>query len=151
MLTFIRKQSLLFFIVLTLLISWLPWLSGGQGFFVFGPSIAGVITIALVSGKEGLRELIQRALKWKVGWKWWFVALFLPALLTLIALGINLMMGATLPPFSFIKTEWYWLPIFFLITIIGGPLGEEFGWRGFMLPHLQQKMTPWQASLLIGL
>ncbi|PKM69512.1 MAG: hypothetical protein CVU93_03275, partial [Firmicutes bacterium HGW-Firmicutes-18] len=141
MLTFIRKQSLLFFIVLTLLISWLPWLSGGQGFFVFGPSIAGVITIALVSGKEGLRELIQRALKWKVGWKWWFVALFLPALLTLIALGINLMMGATLPPFSFIKTEWYWLPIFFLITIIGGPLGEEFGWRGFMLPHLQRKMT----------
>ena len=151
MLNFIRKQSLLFFIVLTLLISWLPWLSGGQGFFVFGPSIAGVITIALVSGKEGLRELIQRALKWKVGWKWWFVALFLPALLTLIALGINLMMGATLPPFSFIKTEWYWLPIFFLITIIGGPLGEEFGWRGFMLPHLQRKMTPWQASLLIGL
>lgn len=151
MLNFIRKHALPFFIVLTLLISWFPWISGGKGIFVFGPSIAGVITIALVSGKEGLHDLIQRALKWNVGWKWWLVALFLPALLTLIALGINLIMGAKVPPFTFIKTEWYWLPIFFLITIIGGPLGEEFGWRGFMLPHLQQKMKPWLASIIIGL
>lgn len=148
---FIRKHSLVFFLTLTLLISWLPWLSGGQGIFVFGPSIAGVITIALVSGKDGLKDLLKRAFRWKVNWKWWLVSLLLPALLTLIALGVNLLMGAPVPPFTFIKTEWYLMPVFFVITIIGGPLGEEFGWRGFMLPHLQQKMKPWLASLLIGL
>jgi len=151
MLNLIRKQSLIFFILLTLLISWLPWYTAGQGIFVFGPSIAGVITIALVSGKDGLRDLVRRALKWKVGLKWWLIALFLPMLLTIAALSVNLLMGASTPTFAAIKTEWYLLPVFFLITIIGGPLGEEFGWRGFMLPNLQKRTSPWLASVLVGL
>ena len=67
MLNLIRKQPLIFFILLTVLISWLPWYTGGQGIFVFGPSIAGVITIALVAGKYGLRELMQRAFKMEGG------------------------------------------------------------------------------------
>jgi uncharacterized protein len=151
MLNFIRKQSLLFFILLTLLISWLPWYTGGKGIFVFGPSIAGVITIAMTTGKDGLRELMKRALKWKVGFKWWLIALFLPALLTLFALGINLLVGANMPPFTFFKKEWYLLPVFFSITLVGGPLGEEFGWRGFALPHLQKFNSPWMASVILGL
>ena len=147
----IRKNPLVFFIFLTLVISWFPWYTGRQGIFVFGPSVAGVITIALVAGKDGLQELMRRALQWKVGIKWWLVALLLPALLTLIALGVNMLMGAAVPPFTFIKDQWYLLPVFFVITLVGGPLGEEFGWRGFMLPQLQQKMSPWLANLLLGL
>lgn len=150
MLNLIRKQPFLFFILLTLLVSWMPWYTGGQGIFVFGPSIAGVITLALVAGKEGLRDLVSRALKWKVGLKWWLIALFLPAILTLLALGINLLLGANTPPFTFFKTEWYLLPVFFVITLVGGPLGEEFGWRGFALPRLQQKWSPWLASIILG-
>jgi uncharacterized protein len=151
MLNLIRKQPLIFFILLTIIISWLPWITGSQGIFVFGPSVAGVVTVALVAGKEGLRELVQRTLMWRVGIKWWLVALFLPALLTLIALGINLLMGASVPPFTFFKTEWYLMPVFFVVTIVGGPLGEEFGWRGFALPHLQENNSPWMASVFLGL
>lgn len=151
MLNLIRKYPLFFFLILTLLISWLPWYTGGYGILVFGPSIAGVITVALVKGKDGLKDLIQRTLKWRVGLKWWLIALFLPALLTLAALGINLLFGASLPPFTFIKTEAYLLPVFFLITIVGGPLGEEFGWRGFALPRLQEKTSPLLSSVLLGL
>lgn len=151
MLNIVRKNPLVFFVLLTLLISWLPWYTGGQGIFVFGPSIAGVITVALVAGKDGLKELMQRALKWKVGLKWWLVGLLLPALLTLMALGVNLLMGAAMPLFTFIRQQWYLLPVFFIITIVGGPLGEEFGWRGFMLPQLQRRWSPWISSLWLGL
>ncbi len=151
MLTMIRKHPLVFFLIVTVLISWLPWFSGGQGIFVFGPSIAGVITIALVAGKEGLRDLVKRALRWRVGLKWWLMALLLPAALTLIALGVNLLLGAKLPTFTFIKTQWYLLPVFFIITLVGGPLGEEFGWRGFALPQLQKRWSPWLASVILGL
>jgi len=140
MIALIHKKPLVFFLVLTLLISWLPWYSGGNGIFVFGPSIAGVITVALVKGKEGLRDLMKRTLQWRVGWKWW-----------LIALGFILAFGAKLPPFTFIKEQWYYLPLFFLITIVGGPLGEEFGWRGFALPRLQEQTTPLLASVVLGL
>jgi len=151
MAAFLKRYALLVFLILTLLISWFPWYTGGTGFFVFGPTIAGLITTILVAGKEGMRELWQRALRWKVGLLWWLVALFLPALLTLIALGISLLMGGEVPPFTFLRQEWYLLPVFFIITIVGGPLGEEFGWRGFALPRLQEKWGPLVASLVIGI
>lgn len=151
MLNHIRKYPLAFFIFLTFLISWLPWYSGGQGIFVFGPTLAGLITTALVAGKEGMQEIWQRAFQWRVGIKWWLVALLFPGFLTLIAVGINRFMGGSIPPFTFIKQQWYWLPVFFLITMVGGPLGEEFGWRGFALPRLQEKWNPILASVIIGL
>ncbi|NMC13549.1 MAG: CPBP family intramembrane metalloprotease [Chloroflexi bacterium] len=150
MLNIIRKHPMLFFILLTFLISWLPWYSGGQGIFVFGPTLAGLLTTVLIAGKEGLQEITLRAIRWRVGWKWWLIALFLPALLTLAAIYINVLLGGSIPSFTFIKQGWYLLPVFFVITLVGGPLGEEFGWRGFALPRLQEKWNPILASVIIG-
>lgn len=146
----LRRYSLIVFLALTILISWIPWYTGGAGLFVFGPSLAGVIVTAVVYGKEGLRNLWQRALRWRVSIVWWAIALFLPGLLTLVAIGINAFLGGKIPGFTFFRQEWYLAPVFFLITMVGGPLGEEFGWRGFALPKLQDKWGPLLASLIIG-
>jgi uncharacterized protein len=46
------------------------------------------------------------------------------------------------------------VPLFFanflLVFIAGGPLGEEFGWRGYALPAMQEYMSWRSASLLLG-
>jgi membrane protease YdiL (CAAX protease family) len=34
--------------------------------------------------------------------------------------------------------------------LLGGSLGEEIGWRGFLLPELLRRMSPLVASLLLG-
>jgi membrane protease YdiL (CAAX protease family) len=147
----LKQHAFIVFVVLAVLIAWFPWYTSGTGFLVWGPSIAGVITIALTSGKEGLRDLGQRALRWRVGLRWWAVALFFTGLLVLPAIAINAALGGGLPSFAFFRQEWHLIPVYFLITMLGGPLGEEFGWRGFALPNLQRKWGPVVASIIIGI
>ncbi len=150
-LALLRQHAFIVYVILAVIISWFPWYTTGTGFFVFGASIAGVITIAITSGKDGLRDLTQRALRWRVAFRWWAVALFFTGFLALPAIVINYALGGSLPSFAFFSQDWYMIPVFFLITMIGGPLGEEFGWRGFALPNLQRKWGPMVASIIIGI
>jgi uncharacterized protein len=43
-----------------------------------------------------------------------------------------------------------WLPMF-NYNLLGGPLFEEFGWRGFLQARLQKAMTPWVAAICVGI
>ena len=42
-----------------------------------------------------------------------------------------------------------WVPMF-NYNLLGGPLFEEFGWRGFLQVRLQREMAPWLAALCVG-
>jgi uncharacterized protein len=41
-------------------------------------------------------------------------------------------------------------PLLIWMNVLGGPLGEEFGWRGFLLPRLTSRFGPTPATLLLG-
>jgi membrane protease YdiL (CAAX protease family) len=146
----LKRHAFIVFVALAVLIAWFPWYTTGTGFLVWGTSIAGVILIALTAGKEGLRDLGQRVLRWRVGFRWWATALFFTGLLVLPAIAIKAALVGGLPSFAFFRQEWPMIPVYFLITLLGGPLGEEFGWRGFALPDLQRKWGPLVASIIIG-
>lgn len=53
---------------------------------------------------------------------------------------------------------WHWHPsalvaipgYMFGYNLLGGPLFEEFGWRGFLQSRLQRLLAPWLATLCVG-
>lgn len=119
----------------------------------FGPLLAALIVTAAVDGRQGLRELGSRLLRWRVGGRWYVVAIGLPLAVVFSAIGLNLALGA--PPSALAELDpWYLLVLVFAVRLVNpldGPMGEEPGWRGFALPRLQAEWSPLIATLILAL
>jgi len=114
----------------------------------FGPGVAAVAVIGWVGGGRALRIWLGRCLKWRIGVRPFAWALFLPLAVLAPAALLHAALGGRLGP-SPVSGH---LPMaaanVVLILLLGGPLGEEFGWRGYALPALQAGYG-WRASSLI--
>lgn len=155
-----RRHSLAIFFILTYAISWSLWgslfisapngydVNGGASILLpallggIGSSICGVIVTRIAFGKKGLVSLFLR-LKQMASPIWYMLAIFTAPLLVLITLAL---IGRGLE--SDIVSK-----IGLGVTVgITAALIEEFGWRGFALPALQQKYnSAIISSLTLGL
>ena len=116
----------------------------------FGPSVAALITITIFFGRSALMVWLTNALNWCVGWRWYALAFFAPPLILLVALALHEVLGGTVPTSPAVGHVPLAIAKFALVFLIGGPLGEEFGWRGYALPALGVKLGWRAASLAIG-
>ena len=152
---FIKRYQIIIFFVLTLVFSWFPWYAGiAPEVMAMGPSLAAFLVVLIVGGKNGFIDLLRPFGRWKAKSGIWGLAIFGPAILYLIGLGIFLLFGGQAPPFTMIREELNLIPLYLVMVVLmpwNGPIGEEFGWRGYALPKLQNKYGPLVASLVIGL
>ena len=65
----------------------------------FAPSVAAVLVAARKGGSAGARPLLGQLLRWRVGPGWYAVALFGPAALMLVAIGLHVALGGASPDF----------------------------------------------------
>lgn len=157
----LRRHPLAVFFALTYAAAWLLWaplvilqdsMPGGVGFILgllgtLVPSTVAVVLVGKLHGKAGVRRLFARLLMGRVGLRW-YVALAVVPLLGLLALGLSVLMGGTTDG---INTTVVAVVVGLAFSIFpGSALGEELGWRGFVLPGLQAKHSALGASLLIG-
>lgn len=115
----------------------------------FGPMVAAFVVTALVDGGPGVAILLRRFVRWRVGVRWYLAVLF--GIPMVIIVGTLLVPGAwaSFDPAALAALAGY--PLAFLMTVLlGGPLGEEPGWRGFALPRLQKRHGPLRGSLILG-
>jgi membrane protease YdiL (CAAX protease family) len=105
---------------------------------------------AITEGRAGTRRLLGRIVLWRVGLRWYLFAFIgVPLVMTL---GTILVPGGLaslqlLGP-GYVLT---YLVTFVFVAVLGGPLFEEIGWRGFALPRMQPLHGPLVGSIILGL
>jgi membrane protease YdiL (CAAX protease family) len=138
------------FFVLAFALTWaimIPLVLSSYGLFPFpdavpllivmgyGATFAAVIVTGALGGRPAIRALLGRLLIWRVGWRWWGVAVFLNAAIILGALGLYGLLGNAVPSFPPLVPSLL-LDVVLTFVIVGLVNGEEIGWRGFALPRL---------------
>jgi len=156
-----RFMPTLLFIILAFAIPWAGWLALTifdvrrpwlvQTLFFTGDfcSVAGIIATYYGGGRAALISLLRRAVGLRAPIVFWLYALCLPliwqfcsrALYGLLHGGIGHVDLTALTGFGA-------TPVLFLF--LTGPLGEELGWRGFLLPSLLRQRPALLASIILG-
>lgn len=116
-----------------------------------GPTLAAFIMTRVTEGGAGVRRLLARLILWRVGVRWYLfvlvgvpVVMLLGTMLYALALPSTGSLGGPSYALTYVGT-------FVLVLVLGGPLFEEPGWRGFALPRMQRSLGPMLASLVLGL
>lgn len=108
------------------------------------PSIAALIVTWISKGKKGLQEL-KNSFRVKSSFKWYVCTLLMVPTVTIVTTAIS---HFTVRPYEVsivipaIAAGLIW-PLF-------SGFGEEFGWRGYILPQLLSKYSPIKSALILG-
>ncbi len=110
---------------------------------LFGPAAAAFIVARVWRGRAGVGELRTVTTRWRVHPRWYIAALALPIVGTALGHALYVVAGnAALPVPS--RVEPILFVLFFLV------IGEEIGWRGFLLRGLLNRQSPLVATLVVA-
>jgi CAAX protease family protein len=116
---------------------------------IFGVALPAFIVVAAMSGKTGVRDLANRSLRWRLGVRWYVIALLgVPVATVLCA---SALFG--LAPLNALVEKWELLFTVvlpeLLLLIVFFNLAEEVGWTGFLQARLQDRHGPLKASVIV--
>ena len=115
-----------------------------------GPAAASIILTSFLDGKAGLRELVARLRRWRVGARWYALAL-LTAPLVMASTAVAV--AVVFPGFYGGVSTAAELVIVVLagiaVGLIVGML-EELGWTGFALPRLRRRHGVVSTALIMA-
>jgi membrane protease YdiL (CAAX protease family) len=124
----------------------------GETLFVSGwfCSLGGFAAWLVARGRAGVRDLARRCVLWRVPLVWWLVALLLPMAYQIAAFslygafsgGVGTVRPSAIAHYGSGPG---------LALVLTGPLGEEAGWRGFLLPRMLERWSALHSSLVVGL
>jgi membrane protease YdiL (CAAX protease family) len=162
----VARYPAISFLVLTFLFSLIVgiatlWLAGaflprgivathiGRAGVVFGPAVAALIVTRLTAGRGGVALLLS-GLKPYPGAIWWMVVL--PAFAVLATGAAYVATGTPRAAVvSALADRWPLLIATYALQVLTAGVGEEIGWRGWLLPRLLSRYTPATATVLVAI
>lgn len=115
----------------------------------YGPTISAIIVQYILDNKK-LKVLLRSLLKVKSSLSLILFVFIIPILFYSVAYILSILLFDGNLSFSWLIGVTN-IPIWFLFALPFGPIGEELGWRGFMLPKLLEKHSIIKSSFLVGL
>jgi uncharacterized protein len=162
----LKRYPLLCFYLLAFAITWSVWLPAAaatqgwlplqvpnalDGFAYFwGPPLAAAIVTGANSGWAGVYSLLGRLGMWRVGARWYVIALLWRPATLAVVIALLALLGIAPPPAG---PGYALVPLFLFQTLIRtvAHVGEEIGWRGYALPRHQTRIGALAASILVGM
>lgn len=160
-------KSLINFFIITFAFTWFFWLIAvlaseniltlpfnkiilvGTG--AHGPLVSALWLTGKRDGWIGIKKFIRSGFNLRLSLWNWLVIILLPVVLAGIAMRWNMSLNHYHPDDSLLSQPLLILPMFLFMFFLGGSVQEEFGWRGFALPRLMMRRTPFMSALILGL
>lgn len=162
----IKEHALLVYFILAFAISWGSILIavGTNGFpltedqlpvlivaMLLGPSGAAVLAASVSSGKEGLRDLFSRLRRYRVGTRWYAIALLTAPISTVVVLFSLSLFSIDYAAAISSTDDKVGLVIMWIVSGIMVGFFEELGWTGFAVPRMRRRSGVFTTGLVVGL
>jgi uncharacterized protein len=162
------KRTILFFLF-TFLWTWVcyfaiilmkfdPYQGTGMVLLILGgcsPTFVGLFMAIKTYGKEERISYLRRILmpgRIKAGW-WLFILVAFPVIFA-AGIGLDMLLGGTLPGMvnakAILANPISFFPLL-LLSFMSGPFSEELGWRGYALDKLLDRFGFVKGTGLLGL
>ena len=115
----------------------------------FGPLAGALVVLRQQKGKGSSRTYLRSFLDFNLGWKTYVLPIIIFGGSTFIAWFFPELLGEKRLS-MFLPSIWVFIPCLFYMTFLGGGQ-EEFGWRGYALPILENRFGIWFANMILGI
>ena len=145
------------FVVLTFALSWGLWIpvllldpDAAQWTLVlggFGPAVAAAVMVRLEG--RSLRSWLRGIVVFRVPASRYVAAVSVPVAVVAVQVAVAAATGTPVSlgelPLGLLE----FVAVFVIVALLGGGQ-EEFGWRGWLQPVLQQRTSPLSAAMVVG-
>jgi CAAX protease family protein len=115
-----------------------------------GPSLTGILLTALIDGDSGLRGFFSRLLEWRVGARWYAVALLSAPVAMIATLLVLSFTSRAFVPGILTSDDKASLLLVSLAVGLSAGIFEELGWTGFAIPTMRRRHGVLATGLIVG-
>lgn len=148
---FFRKYQLVIFCLFNILVTFFSIVILHSDYIPqWMPGISALLLTGLVSGRKGVARGAERLRLKESDCKWDLMSLAIPVITSLLVYRIIICGIEDNEQLHFTFNHDWQEYISAVVFIAIGSLGEEIGWRGFLLPNLLKKYSFFKSSFITG-